>query len=291
MRLHHGVGVVAGMDKTGIGQVLDLGVFDQLLGADGGAQAAVVALGIIDYGQVLGDGNGVVGADLGTQTAAHTAYGAAAGGDSTLGQGMAGDDHVAVGFHRNDQTAGTDLGAGHTTNAQILVDYGNAVFDGDGIVFAGFDTVAVTKAAELAGQGTAATDLGCGIAVVDALVVAFHFGAGGQVAVLVISPFAGAADQRHLPGDGDGFNAHNGSHSLGGFVAAGVTLVNGGFAFEHSFGVAAAACIAAAAAVGAGKALVELLQTGVGFDIEYLGGKGQDQAEAQAQAAQQGDRD
>ena len=59
------------------GQVLHIGVLDQLSGADCGAQAAVVALGVVDHSQIVGDSDGILGADLLAQTAADAADGAA----------------------------------------------------------------------------------------------------------------------------------------------------------------------------------------------------------------------
>ena len=75
--------IVSG-NGTGIGQILHIGVLDQLLGAHSGAQAAVGALGVVNDSQVVGDGDGTLGADLLAQAAADTAYGTAADSDSTL---------------------------------------------------------------------------------------------------------------------------------------------------------------------------------------------------------------
>ena len=50
-------GGVHGLLYSGIAQGLHLGVLDELLGTDGGAQAAVVALAVVDTGQTLLNGD------------------------------------------------------------------------------------------------------------------------------------------------------------------------------------------------------------------------------------------
>ena len=72
-------GTVDGL-SLGLAQVLDVGVLDQLLGADSCAQAALCALGVVDPGQALLHGDCALGADLLTQTAADTADGTGTGG-------------------------------------------------------------------------------------------------------------------------------------------------------------------------------------------------------------------
>ena len=167
---------------------------------------------------------------------------------------------------------------------------GNAVDHLHGAVFAGLDTGAVAQAAELAGHGAVAADLGSGQAVLQALVVALDLRALGQVSVRVVDLLAGAAHQRNLAGDGFRLDAHDGRHGLRRLVAAGGAFPDGRFALENGFGVSAAAGIAAAAAVGAGKTLVQLIQPGVGFHIENLGRSGQHQAEHQSQTAENRNR-
>ena len=111
-------GAVLGLG-VGIGQVLHVGVLDQLLGAHSGTEAALGALGVVDPGQALLNGNGTFGADLLTQTAADAAHGTGTGGGSALGHGVTGDDHVPVGFHGNNQVTGADSGTGHAADTQI----------------------------------------------------------------------------------------------------------------------------------------------------------------------------
>jgi len=175
------VGVVSGMDNAGVGQVLHIGVLDQLLGAHGSTQTAVVTLGVVDDSQVVGDGDGTMGADLLTQTAADTADGTAAGGDGALCHGITGNDDVPVGLHGNDQLAGADSGTGQTAHAAVFVDSCHAVDDGNCVVLTGLDTGAEAQAAELAGQGAVAADLGSGDAVLEAFVFSLGSGAGTRL--------------------------------------------------------------------------------------------------------------
>ena len=279
-------GVVHGLD-AGIGQGLNLGVLDQLLGADGSAEATVVTQGVVDNSQVVGNGDGALGADLLTQTAADTADGTATGGNSALGHGVTGDDHVPAGFHGDDQVTGAGGGTSHTANAQIFVDMSNALDDLDGAVLTSLGAGAVAQAAVLAGQGAGAADLGSGQAVLEAFVVGLHLGTLGQVSVLIIGLCAGAADHSHLAGDSLSLDAHNSSHALGTLVAAGGALADGSFTVQDSLSVSATAGKATAAAVCAGEARIQLVQTGVGLNIEDLGCGSQDQTEDQTQTAEQ----
>ena len=116
-------------NRLRLAEVLHVGVPDQLLGADRGAQAAVVTFGVIDAGKILFHGDGVLGADLLAQAAADAAHGTAAGGDSALGKRCAGDDHVSVRLHGDDQMTGAYAGTGHAVDAQVFVHMGNAVDD------------------------------------------------------------------------------------------------------------------------------------------------------------------
>ena len=150
----------------GLAQVLHLGVLDQVLGADRGAEAAVVALGIVDHSQIPLHGDGILGADALAQAAADAAGGAATGGDHALGQGGTGDDHIPARFYRNDEPTGTGGGAGHTAGAPVFIDLGNAVYDFHGIIFAGLHAVAVAQTAKFAGLGAVAAHLGGSVAIV-----------------------------------------------------------------------------------------------------------------------------
>ena len=121
-----------------------------MLGTDRGAEAAVVALAVVDPGQVALDGDGILGADLLTQAAADTTDSTASGSDSALCHRVTGDDHILVRLHGNDQIAGTDSGAGHTANTKILVHNGNAVLHRDGAVLTGLGAGTVAQTAILA---------------------------------------------------------------------------------------------------------------------------------------------
>ena len=167
---------------------------------------------------------------------------------------------------------------------------GNAVDDLHRAVFTRLDAGAVAQTAELAGYGAVSADFGGGQAILETLVVALDLRALSQVAVRVVDLLAGAAHQRDLTGDGFRLDAHDGRHGLRSFVAAGGALSDGRFALENGFGVSTAAGIAAAAAVGAGEAFVQLIQPGVGFHIENLGRGSQHQAEHQPQTAENRNR-
>ena len=249
-------GIVTGLNHAAVGQIFHVGIFDQLLGANCCTQAAVVALGVINNSQILLNGDGILGADLLAQAAADTADGTAAGGDSALCQRSTGDDHIPVGLHGYDQVAGTDSCTGQTANTTILIDFGNTVDNGNGVVLTGLYTGAEAQAAKLAGQGAVAADLGSCHTVMKALILSFDLSACYQITGFVVTLFAGAANQSYLAGDFFSLDTHNGCHSLGAFVAAGGTLANGCFAVQNGFCIAAAASIAAAAAVCAGQAFI-----------------------------------
>ena len=90
--------------------------------------------------------------------------------------------------------------------------------------------------------------------------------------------------------EGGILDTHDGSHALSALIAAGSTGTDGSFAVQDSLSVSAAAGIAAAAAVCAGQAGIQLIQTGVGLNVEDLGSSSQDQTEGQTQTAQQSNR-
>ena len=102
-----------GLDFLGNGS-LDLGsaqVDDQLAGANGGAQAAVHALAVVDLSQEVGDGDGFLGALLGAQGAADTADIAGGTGVGTLLGVVALDEDHLLGGNHVDQTLGAGLNA------------------------------------------------------------------------------------------------------------------------------------------------------------------------------------
>ena len=100
--------------------------------------------------------------------------------------------------------------------------------------------------------------------VIDALVVALQLCTDG-VAFFVHGLVARAANHRHTAFHLLSLHAHDLSHFLSTVVAAGSTLADFSFALQDSFCVAAAAGIATAAAVCTGQALVQQIQTGIGF--------------------------
>ena len=104
----------------------------------------------------------IVGADLGAKTAADTALGTTPNRNSAFCVRCAGDDHVFIIIHRQDQISGTSLGAGHTAGALFAVDLGNTIYHFNSVKLAGSDTIAVAKTAKLAGERTVAAHLGGG---------------------------------------------------------------------------------------------------------------------------------
>ena len=123
------VRIISGVDQAGICQSFHLRILDQLFRANRSAKATVVTLTVVDHRQVFGDRNSTLGTDLLTQTTAHTANGTSAGGNRALCHRVAGDDHIPVGLHGDDQISGADIGASHTTHAAILVDHRHTVDD------------------------------------------------------------------------------------------------------------------------------------------------------------------
>ena len=143
-------------------QFLNIGVLDQLHGTDHGAQTALVTLGVVDSGQALFHGDGIIGADLLALTAADTADGTGTGSNGALCHGVAGNDHIACRLNSSDQASGAGIGTSHTADTQFLIHHSNTVHHGDGAVLTGFGTGTVAQAAVLAGQRTGAANLsGC----------------------------------------------------------------------------------------------------------------------------------
>ena len=187
-----------------LGQMFYVGVLDQFLGTDGSTQTALDALGVIDPGNVVCNGDGAVGTDLLAQTTADTTHSAGTGGSCALGHGVAGNDHIAAGLHRDDQLTGACSGTGHTAYAQILVNNGHTVFHGDGAVLTGFGAGAIAQTAVLTDQRAGTADFGSCHAVLEAFVVALDLGALRQVAMGIVLSDTGTADQSHSGGSNIG---------------------------------------------------------------------------------------
>ena len=77
------------------------GIHDQVLGTHGGTQTAGITLAVIDDRQILGDGDGALGADLLTQTAANAAHSTATCGNRALSQRITGDNYIPARLHRH----------------------------------------------------------------------------------------------------------------------------------------------------------------------------------------------
>src|SRR5699024_9623583 len=260
------VPVPAGSGRVHPSRILLQRVGDDLLGALGHAGAAAGALVVVDPGQVVGDMDGVGGA----VALAHPA-GDAGGGAGFHGHRAA----VAVGAHDHrliragsldhDDVLGADRRAGAAAGALVLIHHGHAVDDVDGVELAGLDAVAKAGAGKGAVLGPAVQRGGRSTAL-DALVV---------IAGLAVVLAALALDHRLL-GDGGHLGAHDladGGSRLG---AAGGALVAGHAVHDDGLGVVSAACIAAAAAVGAGQAARHLLDAGVLLHCHELGCSDQD---------------
>ena len=224
---------------------------DELLGTDGGASAAAGTLGVVDGCQILNNGDGAVGADLGAQTAANAALGAALDNRRALGVGVTGDNGVVIVVNRHDQLTGTGFHTSTAADTHLPVHLGNAVDDVNGVVLTGLDTITEAQAAEFADHRAVSGYQSSGGTVLHTFVYTFSLRAQ-LLAVLGDPMIAGAADQSHLTFDLPSLYTHNGGHGLCAFIAAGVTFSNGCFTVEHSLRIAATAGIAAATAVGTG---------------------------------------
>ena len=148
--------------------------------------------------------------------------------------------------------------------------------------------------AELAGLGAVAeTDAG-----EAALLIALAAEQHGSLAILgplVVEALDGDALRAGARHERDhlllrtGGDAHDRSDLVGSFLAAGDAAVDRSLARRDRSGITVAAGVAAAAAVGAGKALTHGLLLGVDFHVEDLGGERQQRAEDGAHGAEDGD--
>ncbi len=180
--------------------------------------------------------------------------------------GHIGDDRLGAGLDA--QTAGHALFRVHCRQPLVI--------DMDGVEGARPLAGAQAHAAVLAGFA-AAGHHGCGLAVLDALVLKALQG-------LVTVPHA--QHPGHLPGAGLRFDAHDARH-LGGTVrAADRAAVDRSLAGHNGPGEAGAAGIAAAAAVGAGQHLQNPQGAGIRLNRELLRRIGEGRTEHQAHAAQ-----
>jgi len=145
----------------------------------------------------------------------------------------------------------------------------------DGVELTGLHAVAAaqTSIGTLEGAGGHA---GHGQAALQAHIV---------VAGLVVAA-AGAHDLGNLPGADFHFHAHDLTDLVGHFRTAGGAGVHRGLAGHDGRGVAAAARVAAAAAVGAGEAFRNGLLPRILLHGEDLGGDGQNGTEHDTQYTQ-----
>ena len=197
---------------------------DGIAGADLGAELAADALVIVHNSNTVDDMDSVLLALLLAQTAADTRDRADVHGSLALLQVGAGHvDLLGVGGNGNDQFAGASLHAGAAVGALLGINDGSTVFaDGDGAELAGGDAGAEAQAAELTGQRAVAANLGSSHTVMEAFIDSLHLGAH-DVAFLVHTLIAGAANQSHLAGHFAHLDTHDLAHSLGALIAAGST--------------------------------------------------------------------
>ena len=248
---------------------------DAAPGAEGDALAAAGAKTVVDDGVIVYhlDGAGFT-APLALAAADAAVF---AHLDGFFGVKVTGTDdlHRTGGVKDLDQVVGTGLGASAAAGALLPVHHGHAVFNMEGVKLA--DGHAVPQSETAGGAGF--------LAIVE------HVGGGaGQRAPVIVLVGDGAADtvaadgglqHGHLPY----FHAHDSADALGSGGTAGDTGGEGGAIFHHGLGVGVAACIAAGAAVGAGKGLPDL-----GNPLILLHGKdqGEHRQEHACQQCQQG---
>ena len=220
---------------------------DYLAGADFCALSAILALGIINVRNIVGNGNSLVGAVLCTDAAADAAYLADLADFAALCLGDAGDMGLLIGRNDSNDVSGTCVYALAASDTCIAVDNSLAVNNGDCIVGADLCAGAVAEAAECALEGTAC-DLESCIAIDCADIIILT----GCIAA------AGASDVCGLSDCFAGLNAHDSSDLLCNFSAAYGAGVYGSIACNDSFSKVCTACVSAAAAVSAGEALLNL---------------------------------
>ena len=133
------------------------------------AQLTADALVLVDLGQEVLHGDGLLGAGLGALHAADTAGGAGLPGVGPLVLVLAQDHRLALVLrHNGDHMVGANCGTGAATGTLGPVHMGDAVHDVDGVEGAGPGTIAVAQTAELA-QPVAAVEALDGLAALDAL--------------------------------------------------------------------------------------------------------------------------
>ena len=125
-------------------------------GALGHALAAGLALGEVDVGEVVGDGDGLEGAGFGALAAADTGGFAVFAGHGALLLVIAGHEHAAVVLALVadfEHAARACSGASLAAHAEVFVHLGQMGFrvDVDGIELAGIHAVAAAQACERAG--------------------------------------------------------------------------------------------------------------------------------------------
>lgn len=255
----------------------EVGVVDSVGGTLKNAFAAGNALLIVDVGQVVGDGDGLHGTHLGAFATADTGVGTTLHGDGALLLVDAGDEdaaiHAAFVAQLND-AAWTRFGTGATGGALFLVDHRDAIgAHMYGVKLACSHTVATAETPE----GTSA------LAGVDSI-----FECAGAQAIIVGTTIVADDDRSGVSGNNPAVGGIAAHHSHLGFALfhgtaeqlsylGGDSIAAWGTAktFEVAlsdagFGESAAAGLSAAAAVGSGEHLGDLVNQRVFNHLELL---------------------
>ena len=250
---------------------------DDVAGADIGAVAALYALGNIDHGKIILDSDSIRGAFA---LALHTAD--AAGftylvDRSALITAGAGNLNVLIVGNEPYDLLGAGIDTRAAADALFAVNLGNAVNDAHCAELAGVGTVTQADAGEAAVHIALAAEQHGRLAVLGSLVVEALNG---------VTLAAGAGHECDHFNSVAGGNTHDLADLSSRLRACRNALVYGSFTFGNRSGIAVTAGEAAAAAVGAGKALADSGLLGVYFDVEYLGRKRKDSAEDTAENAE-----
>ena len=220
---------------------------------------------VVDVGQIVGNGDGSVGAALGALAAADAGHRADFAGDDALVAVVAGYvDAGLLPFAQLDDVAGAGFHARPAGNTDIGVDDGQP---GDGVH---------GDAPEVASGGTVAFAQTAVVAVALARVeCGFYRTAVGSLVVAGSGPVFTRAVAAHYRNAGclfHGFHSHDGGNLLHDCIASHGTqqIVERGY-FGTLFRKVATAGKAAAATVGSREHRLDFVDTRVFLDVEFAG--------------------
>ena len=231
-------------------------LFDSVYGTTLHAGTASHTFSIVDYRQIILDGNGILRAEFFALLASDTRVCTDGTGVGTLVAVVTHHGDIGLFGHHADDVLGANGGAHAATQTKGSVDVSDAVLHADGL--GGADQRAITKAetAETAGIGT----------VGNALVGGF-LGCGFTVSI--------AVDKGNHMANGLRLDTDDVTDLLGGVVAAGNAEIGGGVAAPQRGRVVVTALEAAGTAVDAGQGITDLFYFFVLFHTE----QGNDQCE------------